>query len=71
MITGANSGGKSTFLRSLGLAELMMQSGLFVTARNCRRDFKLIPAPPLPTSYGTDIYHRIGGCLGERDSCPD
>jgi hypothetical protein len=180
VITGANSGGKSTFLRSLGLAELMMQSGLFVTARDfrssvshgifthfvreedpamvsgrldeelarlsaiadqigggclmlfnesfaatneregseigrqvvtalleagikvvfvthhfdladslCRqlahpvlslraprqpdgrRDFKLAPAPPLPTSYGTDIYHRIGGWLGERDSCPD
>lgn len=176
VITGANSGGKSTFLRSLGLAQLMMQAGLFVTAREfrasvshgifthfireedpamisgrldeelarlsaiadqigagglmlfnesfaatneregseigrqvvtallqagikvvfvthlfdladslCRqqshpalslraprqpdgrRDFKLIPAPPLPTSYGTDIYHRIGGWLGEQD----
>ena len=32
MITGANQGGKSTFLRSLGLAQLMMQSGLFVPA---------------------------------------
>jgi MutS domain V len=34
IITGANSGGKSTFLRSVGLAQLMMQSGLFVTARS-------------------------------------
>ncbi len=33
MITGANQGGKSTFLRSVGLAQLMMQSGLFVPAR--------------------------------------
>jgi hypothetical protein len=34
VITGANSGGKSTFLRSVGLAQLMMQSGLFVTAQS-------------------------------------
>jgi hypothetical protein len=36
IITGANSGGKSTFLRSAGLAQLMMQCGLFVTARSYR-----------------------------------
>lgn len=32
LVTGANSGGKSTFLRSVGLAQLMMQSGMFVLA---------------------------------------
>jgi DNA mismatch repair ATPase MutS len=32
VITGANTGGKSTFMRSLGLAQLMMQAGMFVTA---------------------------------------
>ena len=32
VVTGANQGGKSSFLRSLGLAQLMMQSGLFVAA---------------------------------------
>jgi hypothetical protein len=36
MITGANSGGKSTFLRSIGLAQLMMQSGMFVGAESFR-----------------------------------
>ena len=34
IVTGANSGGKSTFLRSVGLAQLMMQCGLFVVARS-------------------------------------
>ncbi len=32
VITGANTGGKSTFLRSVGLACLMMQAGMFVAA---------------------------------------
>lgn len=33
-ITGANQGGKSTFLRSLGTAQLMMQCGMFVGAES-------------------------------------
>jgi MutS domain V len=32
MVTGANQGGKSTFLRSVGLAQLMAQCGMFVAA---------------------------------------
>ncbi|MEN8906806.1 MAG: hypothetical protein ABF289_12685 [Clostridiales bacterium] len=32
VITGANQGGKSTYLRSIGLAQILMQSGLFVPA---------------------------------------
>jgi DNA mismatch repair ATPase MutS len=36
MITGANRGGKSTFLRSIGLAQLMMQCGMFVPAEYFR-----------------------------------
>jgi len=33
VITGANRGGKSTFLRSVGLAQLMMQCGMFAPAQ--------------------------------------
>ncbi len=32
IITGANRGGKSTFLRSIGVAQLLMQCGLFAPA---------------------------------------
>jgi DNA mismatch repair ATPase MutS len=38
VLTGANRGGKSTFLRALGLAQLMMQSGMFVGAEAFRAD---------------------------------
>jgi DNA mismatch repair ATPase MutS len=34
IVTGANQGGKSTFLRSIGLAQLMMQCGMFVSAES-------------------------------------
>ena len=34
IITGANQGGKSTFLRSIGLAQMMMQCGMFVSAES-------------------------------------
>jgi DNA mismatch repair ATPase MutS len=36
IVTGANQGGKSTFLRSVGSAQLMMQSGMFVAADSFR-----------------------------------
>ena len=34
IVTGANQGGKSTFLRSLGIAQVMLQSGLMVMAQS-------------------------------------
>ncbi|MFZ5883088.1 MAG: MutS-related protein [Chloroflexota bacterium] len=36
IITGANQGGKSVFLRSIGIAQLMMQCGMFVPAEAFR-----------------------------------
>jgi DNA mismatch repair ATPase MutS len=47
VITGANQGGKTTFLRSTGLAQLMMQCGLFVGAD----DFKAEICSALFTHY--------------------
>jgi hypothetical protein len=40
VITGANEGGKSTFLRSVGLAQLMMQAGMFVCAASFTADVR-------------------------------
>jgi DNA mismatch repair ATPase MutS len=47
IITGANQGGKSTFLRSIGLAQLMMQCGLFVGAER----FEAETCPAVFTHY--------------------
>ena len=40
VITGANQGGKSTFLRSLGVAQIMMQCGLMVPAAKFRSSIR-------------------------------
>jgi DNA mismatch repair protein MutS len=36
ILTGPNSGGKTTYLRSVGLAQVMAQAGLFVTAQSAQ-----------------------------------
>jgi DNA mismatch repair ATPase MutS len=41
VITGANTGGKSTFMRSLGLAQLMMQAGMFVAAERFSAEIRV------------------------------
>jgi MutS domain V len=41
MVTGANRGGKSTLLRSIGVAQLMMQAGMFVPAESFRADIRM------------------------------
>ena len=40
LVTGANRGWKSTFLRSVGLAQLLMQAGMFVPAASFRADLR-------------------------------
>ena len=47
IVTGANQGGKSTFLRSIGLAQEMMQCGMFVGAEA----FEAELCPALFTHY--------------------
>lgn len=39
-ITGANQGGKSTFLRAVGLAQLMLGAGMFVGAESFSADLR-------------------------------
>jgi hypothetical protein len=55
VVTGANQGGKTTFLRSVGVAQLMMQSGMFVPARSFR-------AASPPACSPTSSARRTYGC---------
>ena len=50
IVTGANEGGKSTFLRSLGLAHLMLGAGIFVAAGS----FEAEPCPNLFTHFSRE-----------------
>jgi MutS domain V len=79
VVTGANRGGKSTFLRSVGLAQLMMQCGLFVAARSftanvCPRVFTHFKRNEDPSMTGgkldeelarmsVTVSHISPGCL--------
>ena len=47
VVTGANQGGKSTFLRSIGLAQLFMQCGMYV------------PATAYQMSVATGVYSHF------------
>jgi DNA mismatch repair ATPase MutS len=47
IITGPNQGGKSSFLRSVGLAQVMMQAGMFVGAEQFQAEI----CPALFTHY--------------------
>ncbi len=62
IVTGANQGGKSSFLRSIGLAQLMMQAGMFVGAE-C---FEAELCPALFTHYIREEDETLkGGKLDE------
>ena len=47
VVTGANQGGKSTFLRSVGIAQLLMQAGMAVPAER----FRASVAPTIVTHF--------------------
>jgi DNA mismatch repair ATPase MutS len=58
VITGANEGGKSTFLRSVGVAQLMMQAGMFVAANAFRSS--VVPAVITHFRREEDEAMRLG-----------
>lgn len=60
ILTGPNSGGKTTFLRSVGLAQVMFQAGLFVAAQTAR----LSPADAIYTHFPA-LETRQQGRLAE------
>ena len=55
IITGANQGGKTTFLRSIGQAQLMMQAGMMV--------FGTLYSGPLKTQIFTHFRKEEDHCL--------
>ena len=62
VVTGANRGGKSTFLRSVGVAQLMMQAGMSVPARS----FAAGVCPGVFTHFKRDEgAAMVGGKLDE------
>lgn len=59
IITGSNQGGKSTFLRSVGLAQLMAQSGLFVAAQNYESSIYQGIYTHFPNEEDSDLRHGL------------
>ena len=69
IVTGANRGGKSTFLRALGLAQIMMQAGMFVAAE----EFTARIRPGVYTHYKReeDVTLRAGKLVEELSRMSD
>ncbi len=64
IVTGANQGGKTTFLRSLGQAQLMAQSGMFVGGSNfsaplCRSVFSHFTQEEDPTMRSGKLEEEL------------
>jgi DNA mismatch repair ATPase MutS len=76
VITGANRGGKSTFLRSIGLAQLMTQCGMFVAAASFRADvrdgvfthFKREEDATMTSGKLDEELHRMSGIVDQLTS---
>jgi DNA mismatch repair ATPase MutS len=73
IITGANTGGKTTFLRSVGLAQLMMQCGMFVGAESfsanmCSRIFTHYVREEDTTMKSGKLDEELGRFSGILDS---
>lgn len=66
LITGPNQGGKTTFLRSVGLAQLMMQSGMFVPGGRPDGPMELAAGPESPVAGGS-LY---SACFPEGNRSP-
>ncbi len=60
IVTGTNSGGKTTFLQALGTAQVFLQLGFFVPARFCRAS----AAPYIGSLFaGMEDIHTVHGKL--------
>lgn len=57
IISGANQGGKSSFLRSIGIAQIIMQSGCFVSAN----EFESELCPGIYTHYKREEDPTMSG----------
>lgn len=55
LVTGPNQGGKSTFLRALGVAQLMTQAGMFVAAQ----EFSTSTAARIRTHFRREEDHTM------------
>jgi len=65
IITGANTGGKSTFLRSVGLAHLMMQAGMFVSAQSFAAE--VCDGDPKDSLNSSTPVWKVGNWMSELD----
>jgi hypothetical protein len=74
VVTGSNGGGKTTFLRAVGLAQLMLQAGLFVAADRVAADLRA----DLHTHFTREedaamadgrLHEELGRLAGIVDAC--
>ena len=67
IITGANQGGKSTFMCGVGLAQLMMQCGMFVTANSFNADIcRALLETRVKVFFVTHLYEFAHGLWDDR-----